>query len=176
MGKIKVLIALFIGGCLNPFAPPLDKGGSSTQRIEPTTPEAVLQNFKAAYENRDLNLYLDCLDRDFAFCYLDDEINRQKCYSIDDTDIPGERSRTRTLFDIYERITLEPWQVLSSYISADSLKSRRILFSLLLEDIDGEYPNSSAEGYALFKFSYSNQRYYILLWYDESISGEMRRN
>ncbi len=166
------LLAIIVGGCLNPFAPPLDKSEAESVQIEPTTPEAVLENFKTAYENRDINLYLDCLDRDFAFCYFDDEVNRQKCYGLEDTDIPGERRRTELLFSIYERISLEPWQVLSAYISADSLENRRVLFTLLVEDIDGLYPTSEAEGYALFKFVQRAGKYYIVLWNDQSISGK----
>ena len=168
-------LSIALAGCLNPFAPPLDKSKADTQKIEPITPDAVLQNFKTAYENRDLNLYLDCLDRDFAFCYLDDEVNRQKCYGLEDTDIPGEKNRTELLFNTYERITLEPWQILSSYISSDSLQCRRVLFTLLVEDIDGVYPTSEAEGYALFKFVQKNNRYYIVLWDDQSISGKCYR-
>ncbi len=168
------LLPFLVVGCLNPFAPPLDKTEAEAQRIEPTTPEAVLQNFKSAYENRDINLYLDCLDRDFAFCYFDNEVNHQKCYGLQDGDVPGEKRRTEMLFSIYERITLEPWQILSSYLSSDSLETRRVLFNLLVEDMDGTYPTSEAEGYALFKFVQQEERYYIVLWNDQSISpGEL---
>ncbi len=179
---ICLIFPFFLGGCLNPFAPPVDKGKrSNIVWLNQDTPENVLINFKNAYEQRDYDHYINCLDRSFTFCYLDNETNRQKCYGLENSGTTlGEKSRTRAIFSIYERITLDPWQTISSYTENaenETLFVYRLLFTLQVEDLDGFYPTSTAQGFAIFKLKRQSPPeeniFRIAYWFDESF-GETR--
>jgi len=178
--KTTALILLLLGflqGCLNPFAPPIDTSSSGeSSYLEKTSPENVLMNFKFAYEHRNFDLYLDCLDRSFTFCYFDRELNRQNCYGLENSSVPGEKARTKALFSVYERITLDPWEILASYTEitdTETLYVRRVLFTLQVEDFDGSFPTSMAQGYAIFKLKRQKppeeNMFRIAFWNDESI-------
>lgn len=177
-----ILFLDYIGGCLNPFAPPVDKNTrSDIIWLEQTSPENVIINFKMAYEHRDYDHYINCLDRSFTFCYLHDQTNEQKCYGLENSgNTIGEKSRTRALFSTYERITLDPWQILTSYTeitNTDTLYIYKVLFTLQVEDLDGTYPTSTAQGFAIFKLKKQappeSNLFRIAYWFDESI-GETR--
>jgi hypothetical protein len=61
------LLLITLGGCTNPFHPP----ESSSSYVEPTNPKGVIENLKMAMISRDLEGYLQCLDRDSFKFYFD---------------------------------------------------------------------------------------------------------
>ncbi len=69
------LLALGIGGCWNPFAPP--PGDPPPDPVEwdlRDSPQHVLDNLLKAYEHKDAVHYLDCLAEDFTFLVNEDEL------------------------------------------------------------------------------------------------------
>jgi len=144
--------------CTNPFSPP-EIGGSGIVPIrQQTSIDAVLDNFRYAYENRDIDAYENVLDPDFVFSYFDPE----RIEGIDRVLVPrdgpsGDLERTRRLFTVFDDIKLPTWDSTDAYI--DSMLSyprevRRMAFRLLVRDLDGDYDFTSLEanGDALFFF------------------------
>lgn len=67
--------------------------------LAPTSPENVLFNFTLAYNNRDLDAYVDALDPQFLFIpSMDDE--------MDEFDYDADLQSTGGMFDNVEAITL----------------------------------------------------------------------
>jgi len=150
-------IALVLS-CTNPFSPP-EIGGSGIVPIrQQTSIGAVLDNFRYAYENRDIDVYENVLDPDFVFSYFDPE----RIEGIDRVLVPrdgpsGDLERTRRLFTVFDDIKLPTWDSTDAY--TDTMLSyprevRRMAFRLLVRDLDGDYDYASLEanGDALFFF------------------------
>ena len=179
--KSLYIILIIVSGlsCYNPFSPPEVGPGFMAPVASQTDPDSVLKNFKYAYEYRDIITYENCLDQGFLFYY------------IDQTDIPGqlleqriERSvdveRTRRVFNAFDEILLETWDVFalpSEYDSTtqEELKLRQVGFHLRLIDIDGDYnyEHLEANGFAKFKLRRSEDGFWrIVYWQDNSIQGQ----
>ncbi|MBN1754789.1 hypothetical protein JW877_01115 [bacterium] len=170
------LLVYSMNGCLNPFAPPIEAPPHPWEsRLEPTSPENVLENFRTAYTSRDSSLYFSCLNEAFIFRYWNDSLSRYDSYTLYDVEgKPGERTRTRFLFSTYESINLDVWNIIESsqrFEDSDTIELRRVWFSLRVEDFDF-YIVQSAQGYACFEFhkivQNSKPYYTIILWKDES--------
>ncbi len=67
MKRFLPFFLLFFGGCTNPFHPPESK----SPYFEPTDPRGVIENLKMAMMSRDLEGYLQCLDKDSFRFYFD---------------------------------------------------------------------------------------------------------
>jgi hypothetical protein len=182
------LATMFIGGsCFNPFAPTQ----AESRFLAPILPQNdsddtvavknVLTNFKYAYENRDIDVYENCLDADFVFIYIDqDRYGQIERVEVPRDGISGDINRTRRLFEIFDEIRLDTWVVLGN-IESDTGSTHpgevwmkcNVLFHLSLRDVSGDYNYSQfeANGWAIFKFKRSrdgNMR--IRSWEDQSLS------
>ena len=144
--------------CTNPFSPP-EIGGSEIVPIrQQTSVGAVLDNFRYAYENRDIDVYEDLLDPDFVFYYFDPE----RIEGIDRVLVPrdgpsGDLDRTRRMFAVFDDIKLPTWDLTDAYVDTTMpypREVRRVAFRLLVRDLDGDYNYESIEanGDALFFF------------------------
>ena len=69
-----LLAALLIAsGCLNPFSPSVLGPSGVKAIVEQVEPDSVLHNFKYAYEHNDIDVYENCLDKNFIFRYTDQD-------------------------------------------------------------------------------------------------------
>jgi hypothetical protein len=174
-----IILVLFSGlACYNPFSPPVVGPGFMVPIALQTDPDSVLQNFKYAYEYRDIITYENCLDKQFVFYYIDQDNQtgeiREWPVSRDD-----DISRTSGVFKVFDDIRFESWEVFplpSEYDSSfqEERKIRQVNFHLVLRDIDGDfnYEHLEATGFALFKFRRSEDGFWrIVYWKDNSIQG-----
>lgn len=176
--------------CSNPFAPPRAGRGS----LAPILPQNcascpdevnaanVLSNFKYAYENRDIDIYENCLDHDFVFVYTDQDREGQ----IETVEIPrdgtsGDIYRTTGLFDAFSEIRLDTWVPARQDSEAVTIPEHPgeiwevwlVTFYLSLRDLTGaySYQQFEASGMALFKIRKSPDGYWrIVRWEDHSFS------
>lgn len=172
--------------CSNPFAPP-EVGPGALAPILPQNCEecpdsvnayAVLSNFKYAYENRDIDVYENCLDEDFMFIYID----QNRSGEIEEVEIPrdgisGDIMRTRRLFDAFDEIRLSTWipNRLEPEVSVDdTLEVWLLTFHLSLRDLSGSYnfQQFEANGLALYKIKKSYDGFWrIVVWEDYSFTN-----
>ncbi len=168
-----VVLAL---SCTNPFSPPEIGGAEVLPILRQTSINAVLSNFRYAYENRDFDVYENLLDPDFVFSYFDPELIEGIEQVLVPRDGPsGDLARTRRMFEVFDDIRLPTWDSTGAYI--DSSLSyprhvRRMAFRLEVRDLDGDYNFESIEanGDALFYFrrSTSDGLWRIVRWEDLS--------
>ncbi len=169
---LHLAICVLIWGCFNPFSPSVI-GPSAIKPIAPQVdPDSVLYNFKYAYENRDSMVYENCLDEDFIFTYWDqlkvgEAIVETEFYLNVDIKV------TKALFRTFEDIRLDKWKVNSApdtSVGTEIWKVRNVEFHLSVRDIDGEYPNMEADGFAEFAFRKSSKdnQWRIVHWTDNS--------
>lgn len=186
---IFVAAAIVILSCSNPFAPP-EVGPGSLAPILPQNcgecPDsvnayAVLSNFKYAYENRDIDVYENCLDDDFMFIYIDQDRQGQ----IEEIEVPrdgtsGDISRTRRLFEAFNEIRLDTWVPQRLDPEDPSLHDGEVweiwivTFHLYFRDLTGAYnfQQFEANGLAFFKIRESSDGFWrIVVWEDHSFTG-----
>jgi hypothetical protein len=179
-------ILLIGSSCFNPFAPTQAESRflapilSQNDPIDTVAVKNVLDNFKYAYENRDIDVYENCLDAEFIFIYIDqDRYGQIERVEVPRDGISGDLNRTRRLFEVFDEIRLDTWNVFG--IEADSSGDHpgeiwmqcNVLFHLSLRDVSGDYNyvQYEANGWAIFKMRRShdgNMR--IRVWEDQSLS------
>jgi hypothetical protein len=185
---ISVAAALVILSCSNPFAPP-EVGPGALAPILPQNcagcPDsvnayAVLSNFKYAYENRDIDVYENCLDDDFMFIYIDQDRQGQ----IEEIEVPrdgtsGDISRTRRLFEAFNEIRLDTWIPQRLDPEDPSLHDGEVwevwivTFHLFFRDLTGAYnfQQFEANGLAFFQIRESSDGFWrIVVWEDHSFT------
>lgn len=189
------IIMIFCGAslacfaCSNPFAPP-EVGPGALAPILPQNcsecPDSVnafnvLSNFKYAYENRDIDVYENCLDDDFIFDYID----QNRSGEIEEVEIPrdgtsGDLMRTRRLFNAFDEIRLDTWIPNRLDPEGPELHDGEtwevwlVTFHLSLRDLSGtyNYQQYEANGLALFKIRKSNDDFWrIIVWEDHSFTN-----
>ncbi len=177
------LIGLALLTCSNPFAPPEIGPGALAPILPQNCAEcpdsvnafAVLSNFRYAYENRDIDVYENCLDNDFIFLYIDQNLAGE----IEEVEIPrdgasGDIVRTRRLFEAFDEIKLDTWilgRLEAELQDGDTLEVWLSTFHLSLRDLSGAYnfQQFEANGLALYKIRKSNDGFWrIVLWEDHS--------
>jgi len=172
--------------CSNPFAPP-EVGPGALAPILPQNCEdcpdsvnayAVLSNFKYAYENRDIDVYENCLDEDFVFIYID----QNRSGEIEEVEIPrdgtsGDLIRTRRLFDAFDEIRLSTWipnRLDPELYDGETWEVWLVTFHLSLRDLSGTYnfQQFEANGLALYKIRESYDGFWrIVVWEDYSFTN-----
>lgn len=185
---ISAVAALVILSCSNPFAPP-EVGPGALAPILPQNcgecPDsvnayAVLSNFKYAYENRDIDVYENCLDYDFMFIYIDQDRQGQ----IEEIEVPrdgtsGDISRTRRLFEAFNEIRLDTWIPQRLDPEDPSLHDGEVwevwivTFHLFFRDLTGAYnfQQFEANGLAFFQIRESSDGFWrIVVWEDHSFT------
>jgi len=153
-----LLVLGLVLACTNPFSPPEISGTGISPIRQQTSIRAVLDNFRYAYENRDIDVYENLLDPDFVFSYFDPE----HIEGIDRVLVPrdgpsGDVERTRRMFTVFDDIRLPTWDSISAYVDTTMPYPRevqRMAFRLVVRDLDGDYRYESIEanGDALFYF------------------------
>jgi hypothetical protein len=177
--------------CANPFAPP-KAGPSALAPIlvqncsdcpDSVNAYSVLSNFKYAYENHDIDIYENCLDRDFIFTYTDQDRQGQ----IENVEVPrdgisGDVYRTRRLFEAFSDIRLDTWvpnrldfeDTLTSAHPGEIWEVWLVNFHLSLRDLTGvyNYQQFEANGLAIFKVRKSSDGFWrIVIWEDHSFTN-----
>jgi hypothetical protein len=182
-------LGLFCLTCSNPFAPP-EVGPGALAPILPQNCEdcpdsvnafAVLSNFKYAYENRDIDVYENCLDENFIFIYID----QNRSGEIEEVEIPrdgnsGDIIRTRRLFEAFDDIRLSTWIPNRLEPEGPELHEGEtwevwlVTFHLSLRDLSGtyNYQQFEANGLALYKIKKSFDGFWrIIVWEDHSFTN-----
>jgi len=176
-------------GCSNPFAPPEVGPGVLAPILPQDCAEcpdsvnafAVLSNFKYAYENRDVDVYENCLDEDFVFQYID----QNRSGEIEEVEIPrdgtsGDIMRTRRLFEAFNEIRLSTWIPNRLAPEGPELHEGQVwevwlvTFHLSLRDLTGAYnfQQFEANGLALYKIKKSHNGFWrIVVWEDHSFTN-----
>ena len=183
------VLSLIVTTCSNPFAPP-EVGPGVLAPILPQNcadcPDsanayAVLSNFKYAYENRDIDVYENCLDQNFTFIYID----QNRSGEIEEVEIPrggtsGDIMRTRRLFDAFDEIRLNTWVPNRLDPEGPELHEGEtweiwlVIFHLSLRDLSGAYnfQQFEANGLALYKIRKSPDGFWrIIVWEDHSFTN-----
>jgi hypothetical protein len=168
---LSAICILFLS-CFNPFSPSVIGPGALKPIAPQVDPDSVLYNFKYAYENRDSVVYENCLDEDFKFTYWD---QLKVGDAIEETEFGQSQDlkATNNLFRTFEDIRLDKWKVDSlpdMTVGEELWKARKVEFHLSVWDIDGEYQNMEANGFAEFYFRRSDQDnlWRIVHWIDNS--------
>jgi hypothetical protein len=177
-------------GCANPFAPPKAGPGSLAPILPQNCAECpdsvnaynVLSNFRYAYENRDIDIYENCLDNNFVFIYTDqDRQGGIETVEVPRDGISGDIYRTRGLFEAFNEIRLDVWNlerlmpdtVIASDQSVEIRESWQVVFYLSLRDSQGtyNYQQYEASGLAVFKIRKSADGLWrIVVWEDHSFT------
>lgn len=187
LGIIIVIAAIL--SCSNPFAPPKAGPGllapimaqNCSDCPDSSNAFAVISNFKYAYENRDIDIYENCLDANFVFTYIDQDREGQ----IETIEIPrngesGDINRTQRLFAAFSEIRLDTWLPRRLEPEGPSLHNGEtwevwlVTFYLSLRDVQGtyNYQQFEANGLALFKIRKSSDGYWrMVLWEDHSFTN-----
>jgi hypothetical protein len=192
--SIKIMLvvawpAIILLTCSNPFAPP-EVGPGALAPILPQNcaecPDSVnafnvLSNFKYAYENRDVDVYENCLDEDFIFSYTD----QNRSGEIEEVEIPrdgasGDLVRTRRLFNAFNEIRLDTW--IPNRLDPEGPELHEgetwevwlVTFHLSLRDLSGayNYQQFEANGLALYKIrKFGDGFWRIIVWEDHSFTN-----
>ena len=188
--KIMFLAAAAVTlSCSNPFAPPEAGPGmlapilpqNCSQCPDSVNAYAALSNFKYAYENRDIDVYENCLDDDFMFIYIDQDRQGQ----IEEIEVPrdgasGDIARTQRLFEAFSEIRLDTWIPQRLDPEDPNLHDGEVwevwivTFHLFLRDLTGVYnfQQFEANGLAFFKIRKSGDGFWrIVVWEDHSFTG-----
>jgi hypothetical protein len=181
MRFVRLTIVLLIGAivvasCQNPFAPAVVGPSRVVPIVKQTSPDSVLNNFRYAYEHRDLDVYENCLDQEFIFRYIDQDRTGQ----IEEVEVPrdgpsGDLARTERLFKLFDEIALDTWVPIfdrQEFPNGEVWEVWKVYFHLSVKDLDGDfgYEFYEAVGIAEFKFrkSKSDGLYRIVFWDDRS--------
>ncbi len=169
-------LAFGISACLNPFAPSVLGPSGVKAIVRQVEPDSTLHNFKYAYEHNDIDVYENCLDENFIFRYVDQDLAGQ----IETVEIPrdgasGDIERTRNLFAFFDEIRLDPWIPVfdRTEIKGDEIwEIYKVYFQLSVRDTDGDFglEHYEATGIAEFSFRQSgeDELWRIVFWDDQS--------
>ncbi len=171
-----VLTVIALTGCQNLFAPTAVGPSRIVPIVRQTAPDSVLQNFRYAYEHRDIDLYENCLDERFVFRYIDqDRTGQIEQVEIGRDGPSGDLARTERLFRLFDEIRFETWVPIfdrTEFPNGEVWPVYRVFFNLSVKDLDGDfgYEFYEAVGVAEFKFRQSPQDslYRIVVWDDRS--------
>ncbi len=97
------ILALFLFGCVNPFAPALDESLGSNKSLisDQKSVEGIFQNFQYAYAFKDTAIYGQLLDKDFSFSYRDYDLGVDVSWGRDE-----EMRVTQGLFSNTQKLDL----------------------------------------------------------------------
>jgi len=188
-----ILGMLFSSSCSNPFAParaesrflaPIADQGDT---CDATAAANVLANFKYAYENHDIDVYENCLDDEFVFIYIDQDLYGEiEIVEVPRDGVSGDIYRTRRLFEIFDEIRLDTWLPIRQEPELPEWSNDPdhpdeiwevwfVNFHLVLRDITGNYNYTQfeASGRAEYKLRRSSDGIMrIRIWEDRSIGGQ----
>lgn len=173
-------LSLFLlSACSNPFNPGLiDNNLNRTFVYMPDSPDNVLRNLMLAYNQKDIDLYKNCLDKSFRF-----QVKSQQSPEIgqDWWGYEQEIEFHKNLFsngssdgkyssptNIYLNLEIPP----SSMWEKDTQigHENRVIIScpFYLQLSFKNHPDIVASGFARFHLKQTDGRWYIVIWVDES--------
>jgi len=182
-----LLLSLLIGSCKNPFFPELSD--ASDPVVSNRTPRELLNNLQIAYSEKNINLFRDLLDKKkYRFELIASEVGQIGM------DVNGDGLRdawwgyeqevelTNRMFNYGssngeypppDKITLqlhippeENWQI-DPEVGHEDWLIVPCGFNLILS-YDASYSSFTASGTARFYLRSENDRWYIVIWRDES--------
>ncbi len=159
------VFAVLLFGCVNPFAPRLDKGEESSQVVtEQRTPDEVLQNFKIAYTFKDSLLYSDVLDSSFVFEFYDPDLEPSGGFVTWGRDV--DLQTTGRLFRTFQTIDLVWVSTVYEFREGDTEK----IFRRFNLNLVGDQFVFTVTGTAIFSLRQSQHdgKWRIVHWKDES--------
>jgi len=159
------VFAVLLFGCVNPFAPRLDKGEESSQVVtEQRTPDEVLQNFKIAYTFKDSLLYSDVLDSSFVFEFYDPDLEPSGGFVTWGRDV--DLQTTGRLFRSFQTIDLVWVSTVYEFREGDTEK----IFRRFNLNLVGDQFVFTVTGTAIFSLRQSQHdgKWRIVHWKDES--------
>ncbi len=171
-----IMILMLTEACLNPFAPSVLGPSVVSAIVRQVEPDSVLHNFKYAYEHNDIDVYENCLDKNFIFRYTDqDKTGRIETIEIPRDGSSGDIERTRNLFMFFDEIRLNPWIPVfdrEEIVGTETWEVYKVFFQLSVRDTDGDFGQEQYEatGIAEFKFRQSDQDglWRMVFWEDQS--------
>jgi hypothetical protein len=187
---ILICLLVVVFSCSNPFSPPKAGPGSLAPILPQNCADCpdsvnaynVLSNFKYAYENRDVDIYENCLDNDFIFAYTDqDRQGDIETVEVPRDGISGDIYRTRGLFEAFSEVRLDTWIPLRIESEGEENPNHPgqvwevwlVNFYLSLRDLRGtyNYQQFEASGLAIFKIRRSGDGFWrIIVWEDHSFT------
>ena len=163
--SLLVLLGGVFAGCLNPFAPRVDKSSQQNALItSQKSPDEVLQNFVYAYTFRDSLLYADLLDSGFVFEFFDPTIGESGAFESWGRDV--ELRTTGGLFRAFDAIELMWLNVIYQNTISDKeeIQYRSFRLTLIGSDL-----SITLQGYAIFTFRLgADGKWRIKRWVDET--------
>jgi hypothetical protein len=179
--RLIVLSSLFfLLACSNPFNPDISKNNDITRDYvyTPNTPDNVLRNLMLAYNQKDLELYKNCLDESFRFQVLS---NQAPEIGFDWWGFEQEIEYHKNLFNngssdgkfnsptnIHLNLEIPPstmWYM-DNQVGHEDWVIISCPFYLQLSF--SNYPDIVASGFARFHLKETKGRWYIAIWVDES--------
>ncbi len=156
-----LLPAIFIFGCVNPFAPALDKSlGANTSLIsDQKSVEGIFKNFQYAYTFKDTTIYGQLLDKDFSFSYRDYDLGADVSWGRDE-----EMRVTQGLFSNTQKLDLI-WNNIISMSSDTSNIVRSFNLTITFNPSDIVFIDGRVN---LDLVKDSKNRWVIKNWIDES--------
>ncbi len=143
--------------------------------MEPTTPRGVIENLKLALISKDLDAYLNCLDRDsFKFYFSAQDTSVQSILEKDwglDSLVWGyaeERLSTERMFAYENEIYLELFELPAP--PSPSPDKENLFYEYILNVVPQPRGVGSIEGRALFtlKRDHTTGHWKIITWRDYS--------
>ncbi len=180
--KYFFLLMLFvIVSCQNPFNPGIKDNDSSSNIYvyPPNSPDNVLRNLSAAYNQKDIEMYKACLSSSFRFQILSTDVNT---IGVDWWGFEQEVEYHKNLFSrgsstglsSPDNITLNleiPPQ--SAWVNDNQVGHENWIIIACPFYLSLQYTNflgRSAFGYARFYMKMEDGRWVIAIWVDESVS------
>jgi len=166
-----IFLILLFWGCTNPFHPPF----SSSKYVEPTTPRVVIENLRLAMMAKDLDGYLNCLDKDsfrFYFNAQDTTIETilEKDWGLDSLvwGYAEEQLSVERMFAFENEIYLELFEIPAP--PSESPDRENLFYEYILNLVPQPRGVSSVEGRAFFTLKKNPQTglWKIIAWRDYS--------
>lgn len=172
LSTFALFIFVFLGCSKNPFNPP--RSLESTPYNVPVTPELVILNLKTAYNAKDLEGYLNCLDKDsFKFYFDQTDTSIQDILKENwgmDSLVWGYTEEKLSTASLFEGVTSVYLELVKESVDPDTSSTRRTLNYIYLLSLDPSPTGIEAvEGRAKFTVKKETDGYwYIIVWRDYS--------
>ncbi len=175
-----IIIIILIFGCSNPFNPGFSQNRNvSVEYVyKPTTPENVLKNLIEAYNQKDLNIYKNCLSDSFRFQLKTSDIPE---IGIDWWGYEQEVEYHNNLFgkgssdgsfpspdNIVLTLEIPPQSNWENDTQTGHEKWVIIACPFYLHLFYSNQTDISASGFARFYLKQENDQWVIAMWVDES--------
>jgi len=177
LNTLTFLVILLFTSCINPFNPDIKRNENSAGHDQ-STPDNVLKNLMDAYNQKSIELYKDCLDKDFRFHVLSQHApeigqdwwgyEQEIEYHVNLFSKGSSDGRHLSPDNIFLHLEISPqhlWQI-DNQVGHENWVIISCHFTLQLSYVSGN--NITAVGHARFHLRPINDRWYIAIWIDES--------